>query len=150
MSKTQECEQCGSCCLQIECLRTIEEEDVRRWVKAHRADILHYCYGWKNNSVEFLVSEEENEVVSYFMEARNRDMWTNQVGYPIKVCPFLRKKRGKNQFECLIQNTKPMMCKKYLCNPKRMMGIVKQPFEVNLKKYKKKKREYRHSVTRSS
>jgi len=148
MSKKHKCEQCGSCCVHLTLGVLIEESDIRRWVREQRADILQYCNGWNDSSFKFLLQEEENEVVSYFMRPANRDMWIDHGVSEIHLCPFLRKKRGKNQFECLIQDTKPMRCQKYFCNPKHILKIVKKPFETNLKEYKKKRRKY-HSVTSS-
>jgi len=73
-------------------------------------------------------------------------MWFDpETGERIYLCPFLRKRRGKNEFECMVHDSKPAMCQDYICDPKDMKGIIKRPFEENLRDYKKRRKKY-HSL----
>jgi Fe-S-cluster containining protein len=138
----QKCERCGSCCLQIGDIINISEEDIRRWVNEGRVDILQYCSGWNNECYDMFLWDQE-ELVRYLNEGINMEMWFDpESGDEVYLCPFLRKKYGRNEFECMIHDTKPEICRDYICNPKDMRKIIKKSFEKNLKEYKKKRKIY--------
>lgn len=141
------CEGCGSCCLQIPKL-SISEEDIRRWVNECRVDILQYCYGW---NISFMILCDEEKLIRYLNDMPNREMWYDPRNREdaVPLCPFLRKKRGKNRLECMIQNTKPEMCRNYICNPEDMKQIIKRSFEKNLEEYRKKRKKYRSFIRTS-
>lgn len=136
----RKCERCGSCCVQLGDLYDVTIEDVKRWVEQIRFDILWYCSAWDDACFNMLLSDRE-KLIRYLDEDLNMEMWFNpQNGYELSLCPFLRKAYGKNQFECLIHDTKPEICRSYVCDPKDMKRIVKKPFEENLKEYRKERR----------
>jgi Fe-S-cluster containining protein len=128
------CEKCGSCCLQLKGIINVSDEDIKRWVNENRADILQYCYGWRG------LNDAKEEVVRHLTKGVNMEMWFDAERDEIDLCPFLRKKYGKNEFECTIHETKPEVCRNYICNPKDMSGIIKKPFKENLEEYRKKRR----------
>jgi Fe-S-cluster containining protein len=127
------CERCGSCCLQISGISNITDEDIRRWVEDSRFDILYYCEGWQEDCCLW----KEEEIIRYLNKDTNMEMWHDN-GVEIFLCPFLR--HGKKQFRCRIHDTKPQMCRAYICDPKDMVRIVKRTFEENLKEYRKKRK----------
>lgn len=140
----QKCERCGSCCLQIKDIVNISEEDIRRWVNEFRVDILQYCSGWNNDCYKIL---GEETLVHYLNEDTNMEMWFDpESGDGVYLCPFLRKKYGRNEFECMIHDSKPEICRDYICDPKDMKQIIKRPFEKNLEEYKKRRRIYRSCI----
>lgn len=148
----QKCKRCGSCCVQYEKTKA-SEEDIRRWVNEFRTDILQYCYGWDNECLTMVSDEEKKKLVYYLTTPKmHMEMWCNPENREdnIKLCPFLKKKRGENQFECMIEDTKPEICRNYICNPKNMMGIIKRSFEENLKEYRKKREIYPSFVRTST
>ena len=62
MSKTSTklvCERCGSCCLHLEEMIQIYEEDVKRWVNQEYWLILQYCFGWNEDCWDMLFENEE-------------------------------------------------------------------------------------------
>ena len=144
------CERCGSCCLQIERLGKISEEDIRRWVNEVRVDILQYCQGWAYINGHEMIQSNEAGLISYLNESPNWEMWYDpKSGNEIHLCPFLRKKCRKNEFECMIDDTKPEMCRDYICDPRSMTQIIKKSFEKNLKEYRKKRKKYRSFIRTS-
>ena len=136
------CERCGSCCVQLEGIINISREDIRRWIKDGRTDILQYCAGWSNGCLTFSKKKLERHLTGGI----NMEMWFDpENGDDIFLCPFLRNKPGDQQFECIIQDTKPEICRDYFCYPKDMRQIIKKPFEENLKYYRKERRKEIHS-----
>jgi Fe-S-cluster containining protein len=136
----RKCERCGSCCVQLGDLFNVSKEDIERWVNEMRSDILWYCDGWNDSCFDMLLSDRGG-LIRYLSEGLNMEMWFNpQNGYELFLCPFLRKTYGKAQFECLIHNTKPDLCRDYICDPKDMRRIVKKPFEENFKEYMEERR----------
>ena len=134
---SRKCKRCGSCCLQIGDIINISEDDIKRWVKEGRSDILQFCAGWTKDCFKLMVWREK-ELIRYLNESINMEMWFNpKSGNEISLCPFLRKQYGKNQFKCTIHNTKPKICREYICDPKNMLRIIKKPFRENLLEYKK-------------
>lgn len=106
-------------------------------------DILQYCYGWDNECYDLILWDEEG-LIRYLNEGINMEMWFDpESGYGVYLCPFLRKKYSKNEFECMIHDTTPEICRNYICDPKDMKRIIKRSFEKNLEEYRKKRKEYR-------
>lgn len=139
----RKCERCGSCCVQLGDLYNVTIQDVRRWIEERRFDILWYCCGWNDASFDMFLEFDTEGLVRYLGESLNMEMWFNpENGDELRLCPFLRKTRGKRQFECLIHDTKPEICRNYICDPQNMMRIVKRSFEENLKEYKRERRRY--------
>lgn len=146
--KDRKCEQCGSCCMQLKDIINIEKEDITKWVKDCRADILQYCYGWHEDFSDYMIfaedDDDEKEIISHFMDGINMEMWCDpKTGDGVYLCPFLTVDTKAKKFECQIQEMKPLICKDYLCRPSKMLSIVKKPFEENLKVYRKERRFYK-------
>jgi len=134
------CLRCGSCCIQYHGNNFANEEEIRRWIEEERFDILHYCYGW-NEWCFWNFIENPKEVLEYLTEGINSDVWFNpETQEEIYLCPFLRKRRNREQFECSIHDTRPGVCREYFCDPKDMKKIVKKSFIENLREYRKKRR----------
>ena len=84
------CIQCGQCCLELSDAysTTAYEEDMDRWEKERRWDILDYVVG--------------------------SDLWISpRTGQDVTRCPWLRKLPKKNEYICRIHNTKPRQCRDY-------------------------------------
>jgi len=139
------CEECGSCCVQYGGNDFATEKDIKRWIHELRLDILQFCEGWNEWCFEHYI-EEPVKVISYLTNGGNYVFWRNPLTKePLGLCPFLRKKYGKSQFECLIYNTRPKTCREYFCKPNDMKGFVKKSFRRNFKEYREK-RKYSHSI----
>lgn len=135
------CKRCGSCCLQE--IIEICAEDVERWVNQGFWLVLQYCRGWNEDCWDMLFEEKEKLIEHLAKPLVNCEMWFDpEIGEQIFLCPFLRKRRGKNEFECMIHGSKPIMCQDYICDPIDMKGIVKRAFEENLKDYRKRRKKY--------
>lgn len=118
-------------------------EDIKRWVNQGNFLVLQYCAGWNEDCWDMLFEEKE-KLIEYLVEPiTNCEMWFDpETGEQIFLCPFLRKERDKNGFECMIHDSKPLMCRDYVCDPKDIKGIIKRPFEENLKDYRKRRKQY--------
>lgn len=135
----KKCERCGSCCVQLKGIINISGEDIKRWIKDGRMDILQYCAGWSNGCLTL----SKKRLERHLNGSVNMEMWFDpENGNDIFLCPFLRKKPADEQFECMIQDTKPEICRDYICDPKDMRQIIKKPFEENLKYYEKERKHY--------
>jgi Fe-S-cluster containining protein len=89
------CKQCGHCCLDLNAFATCaSEEDVERWASEGRDDIL-----------EWVVPVAVGDVVFAY------DIWLDpKTGDDVSRCPWLQKLPNKNEYICLIQDTKPELC----------------------------------------
>ncbi len=87
------CIRCGKCCLYRHFMMTLSatSEDVSRWKREERYDILKY------------VSTISPDV---------HDLWVKN-GEESHRCPFVRKDRGKPTYRCGIYETRPEVCKGY-------------------------------------
>lgn len=94
-----ECQQCGECCKKYAGTLKASVEDIERWKREGREDILEYVY----------VFEFDGIIIG-------GDLWFDpKTGEEIiGTCPFLKKSKGK--FICLIHDTKPTVCKEYPFN----------------------------------
>jgi len=138
------CEKCGSCCLQLPGMKEINAKDVERWANENAGFVLQYCQGWTYiEDCWSMLFEQKQKLIEHLTKPlMNCDMWFDpETGEQMLLCPFLRKRRSKNQFECMIHDSEPLMCQDYICDPKDMKGIVKRPFEENLRDYRKKRKQ---------
>jgi Fe-S-cluster containining protein len=89
------CKQCGHCCLDLTaCATWASAEDVERWAREGRDDIL-----------EWVVPIAVGDVVFAY------DIWLDpETGEDVSRCPWLQKLPNKNEYICLIQDTKPELC----------------------------------------
>jgi Fe-S-cluster containining protein len=91
------CRQCGRCCTSLDYHNELTEEDVVRWERLGRTDILQWVRG---------------------IEGRGRRkayrIWTVPgTTRPADMCPFLKKIPSENRWECLIHDVKPAICRQY-------------------------------------
>ncbi len=89
------CKQCGRCCqvLGIEYDLYVDEEDVRRWERAGRDDILPWVTPaiYRDGEYDFPVDPETRDEV-------------------VGDCPFLIRDTDKGITHCLIHDTRPRDC----------------------------------------
>lgn len=89
------CQQCGQCCTKYSGGLTAKAQDIVRWRREGREDILSRVRVFESGGL-----------------IMGGNIWLNpKTGRKMKACPFLGKRKGK--FSCLIQSTKPGMCRKY-------------------------------------
>jgi len=91
------CQQCGRCCKALNKVYHIyaTDEDVERWEREERDDILRWV-----DSIEVAEGEYEHD---FAINPRTGEEVTGS-------CPFLGKVRGTNLYRCRIQSTKPAAC----------------------------------------
>lgn len=115
------CQQCGKCCEWGGPSLSASKDDVERWEEEGREDILQY--------IDYISvkecpkcgkspqSEKENcDTCGIKLELKviSADLWFDPVtGEELQKCPFLRKVRNKNEFQCRIHDTKPGTCKDF-------------------------------------
>lgn len=91
------CRQCGRCCTSLDYHDELIEEDVARWERLGRIDILKWVR----------IIEREGEVRQY-------RIWTIPGTTRLAdSCPFLKKISSENRWDCLIHDVKPAICRQY-------------------------------------
>lgn len=98
MEKFQ-CTQCGHCCLKLHdaYCTSVDMEDVRRWRKEKRWDILEWV-----------------DIMRVGGEELFADIWFSPTtGEETTRCPWLRKLPNKNIYKCRIHETKPSHCRNF-------------------------------------
>lgn len=88
------CQQCGSCCEKYGGSIQASAQDIMRWEREGRGDILKHVIPSGANGSLF-----------------GGDLWFDSEGRKMAGCPFLRK--GNDGACCAIQETKPEVCRKY-------------------------------------
>ncbi len=102
------CLQCGKCCMQAQNLLYATKEDMERWEKEGRNDIL------KLARPEY----KHGEIVV-------ADIWIDpKTGLNFFVCPWLKRKGDKRT--CSIHKTKPRICRDYFCPDVRRGASLKK------------------------
>jgi len=89
-----ECKRCGKCCVKFTGTLSATKEDILRWRKEGRDDIIAYVYFMGDDWGDLFFHPETGG------EIHDR-------------CPFLRKIRNKNEYKCMIEETKPEVCRNY-------------------------------------
>ena len=91
------CRQCGRCCRTLDYQQEVTAEDIARWRKQGRSDILEWVGIFKKDGCE-----------------TGYRIWvvpgTRQ---PAKQCPFLEKIASENRWICKIHSVKPTICRNY-------------------------------------
>jgi Fe-S-cluster containining protein len=126
-----ECRRCGRCCASVKFI-TVSHEDVKRWVKEHRDDILDRLVIDRRRTplltrigkrdieaakrraaslVEELDPEGEKERVSEILYLTALLECTAYVNRKNSACTFLREDNGSAA--CAIYDTKPRVCQKF-------------------------------------
>ena len=88
--KKEVCIRCGKCCAELCATFGATNEDIKRWKKEGRNDIL--------------------ELIDDFTQ----DVWiTTEGAEAYGRCPWLRKVNNQNIYSCRLQKTKPEVCRQY-------------------------------------
>ncbi len=115
------CQQCGKCCERGRPPLSATQEDLKRWKKERRKDILKY--------VDFIsvtvcpkcrkgVLTGKGTCITCGLKAKEEiiamDLWFDfATGNELERCPFLQKVRNQNKYQCRIHETKPRNCKEF-------------------------------------
>ena len=102
------CTQCGRCCTNPSFMKTLPAtgDDVKRWRKGGRADILEWCS---------VLGDDANPYA---------DLWISpRTGDEASRCPFVRKIRGQDRYTCTIYNTRPEVCRAYPISVDNMKAV---------------------------
>ncbi len=93
------CTRCGHCCLKLHdaYCTSVDMEEVRRWRKEKRWDILEWV-----------------DIMRVGGEELFADIWFSPTtGEETTRCPWLRKLPNKNIYKCRIHETKPSHCRNF-------------------------------------
>ena len=92
------CKRCGTCCRFTDAYwTTVDESDIIMWEKAGRWDII----AW----VETIELDNGKYINDIWIHPETRE--------EVKRCPWLRKRRGKDEYYCRIHDLKPAHCRDY-------------------------------------
>lgn len=98
------CIQCGSCCFMYGCMVPASEEDLARWEREGRNDILE--------KAKVITDPKTGRIIA-------AELWFDpNTGREYIYCPWIRSngKEGKSKrVTCLIHSTKPQYCRDYIC-----------------------------------
>ncbi len=96
------CVQCGDCCKRFGWSIHVSDEDLKRWERENRHDILDRVAIVRDKKGEIMMAEG----------------WFNPITRREYIyCPFLKQEKGK--WFCKIHDTKPEMCTRYICRKYR-------------------------------
>lgn len=96
MPENFKCKQCGKCCIKFGPELSISTEDILRWRKENRGDILAWVWIENGNS-KYPVG----------------DAWFDpQTGSEVNECPWLSK-LPSGKYLCKIYETRPQICKRF-------------------------------------
>jgi Fe-S-cluster containining protein len=91
------CKQCGQCCLSLDYQDQLNEEDVEKWRRLGRSDILEWVGVFK----------DKDGVKTY-------RIWMTPGGRELSdKCPFLVKDPSSKRWKCRIHAIKPGICRQY-------------------------------------
>lgn len=95
--QARECSRCGKCCTNESFMGSLGAtgEDVLRWERERRWDILQYA---------LILGPEDSPFA---------DLWIDADGDEKYRCPLVRKDRGRNTHRCTIYDTRPQVCQDY-------------------------------------
>lgn len=103
-----ECKKCGKCCIKYCSTFSATENDIKRWKKEKRLDIISY--------VSFM---DPNKTWGdlFFNPKTGEEIFGR--------CPFLRKDNNKITYHCQIHTTKPDVCRNYPTDKKCLFEVKK-------------------------
>lgn len=105
------CSMCGKCCLELGCELYMTAGDYRRWKHQGRDDILSYTY-------------VAPKLGGY------GDLWFDpETEQELDRCPFLSE-IDSGKFACVIQETKPKVCREFCCEWAYGVGKRGIPFRT--------------------
>jgi Fe-S-cluster containining protein len=101
------CSQCGKCCTNLYGTFEATGEDVRRWRKEGRKDIL----------------------ANVMLLGPRWDPWGDFIGTDGQTerCPFLHKIRGSKRYRCSIYETRPQVCRDFIPWESGICEVVNEP-----------------------
>jgi Fe-S-cluster containining protein len=91
------CQQCGECCRTLDYHNEISKEDVNRWKRLERVDILEWVGVFKKSN--------QGTAYRIWIKPGTREF--------ADICPFLQKKPTENRWICQIHDVKPRICRQY-------------------------------------
>lgn len=109
------CRQCGRCCRVLDYQYEVTADDVLRWKKSGRADILEW--------VETISRSGAEPAYRIWVAPRTRQR--------TKTCPFLKKDPASNRWDCRIHADKPQICRNYPVSLKHAVMTGCPGFEKN-------------------
>lgn len=94
------CQRCGRCCrLANELLQSdATPQDLARWIQERRYDILSFVG-------PIIDPDSEDAMFDIWVDLRTHDY--------VEKCPWLRKERGADLYECTIHDVKPAACREW-------------------------------------
>ena len=105
------CLRCGTCCRKQGFGWSPEINDLKRWLKQSRLDILQYINICLGDNLQIRGDELTFAQLGWVTFSV---LWVNPpTGKRLKRCPFLRKTRNQPVYTCLIHDTKPNRCRAY-------------------------------------
>jgi len=110
------CTQCGRCCTNANFMGSMQasREDVARWRREKRDDILQYAY----------VYDYKAGSIGDTYDFPFADLWLSpRTGHELERCPFVRKVRGQDRYTCTIYDTRPQACRDYPWHVGHMQSI---------------------------
>ena len=90
------CTQCGRCCTNPGFMGSMQAtaDDLEMWRTAGRWDVLEWCW---------VIDDDVGG-----------DLWISPVtGIEASRCPFVRKRRGQDKYDCTIYDVRPEVCRNY-------------------------------------
>jgi Fe-S-cluster containining protein len=134
----------------------VSQKDVDRWKNENRIDILdklwlnsfvcEHCNiswpAWQGDNCPMCGKHSDDGIYYWLDQRRPRDFFSQQMASP--RCPFLKKTRGKDEYSCLIHETKPEICRGFpQLDENEVTGNEEECIEWGCKGYSKwkKKRE---------
>jgi Fe-S-cluster containining protein len=110
--------QCGECCKSLADTIRFCKEEIFRWQKEGRKDILRHIRVWCYDGEDVELRGDDPKIFDGSVKFIGAEWWKER----IDICPFLEKDK------CKIHDTKPIICCNYLCdkNGKTQIAIAKQ------------------------
>ena len=94
------CIQCGKCCFMYGCMIPASDEDLARWKRQGRRDILEKVRVIRDPGTGRITAAE---------------CWFDpHTGREYIYCPWI-KRIDKGKVKCMIHDTKPSYCREYIC-----------------------------------
>jgi Fe-S-cluster containining protein len=118
------CLHCGQCCKNAGSTLRIEQVDIERWEREGRNDIISKVFLTSLRCTACNIEwgalcgntcPECGQVgvgIFYWIDPEEpKDYFSQLMADP--KCPFLRKMRNVNEYTCMINETKPIICKEF-------------------------------------
>jgi uncharacterized protein len=114
------CEQCGKCCIEFGAGLSVSREEIAKWEKEGRYDILDYVFFFEYmncSQCNKLYPVDTSTCPTCGKELEpfvfGGDLWFDpETGKELESCPFLEQ-LDNGQYICQIQDSKPERCKNF-------------------------------------